>query len=253
MPSKPVKLIIQQPQLLPWAGLWFKYISADRYVVYAGVTFNTDDHQHRVQINGGKWITLPVKGDHMTRICDVQMDPTRAIQLEKMARTIEQSFMTKRFKYRQRLEEVVGNLRAWAAVLTETPTGKYPMVDLNNDLFMLMIKALGLDEDWSLNVDTVDRSTLGRIDKIRDCIEKWCDPEEQVSYLCGGGARIFMDFDSLGPDVTTYMQQMRPGFETGDSVLQLIAQHENPLEVIQQCAIWLDREGREYAWDMTPL
>lgn len=234
-----LKVVVQQPQLLPWIGLWNKFISADEYVIYAGVAFNTGDHQHRVQVNGGNWLTLPVNGNYQTRLCDVMLDKPRLKTLPKLARTIRQSFMTKKHPFRERLEPIVSTLETWDGLA-------YPsMVDLNNVLFAQMATSLGLPLR-KIRIDKEDRTHLGRMEKIRNCLEHWF-PGQQVRYLCGGQGREFMGYDSLG--IETIFQRMKSDFRTGDSVLQLIAEREDPLEVIKKCAVWVGRDGKEREWD----
>ena len=229
------KIVVQQPQFLPWAGLWYKVLSADVYVLYCGVKFDQADHQHRVTVNGS-WLTLPVeKGQRNAMIKDVRLAENFRPGLDKIATTIRQTCMGRKMRHGHRLGPIVETIEKW-----NTPW----MVDLNNALFMSMMLALGLVRDVRVDMEVRDEE---KIEKLDSCLAAmmWQGP---FMYLAGGGGLDYMGYDSLKSPVETRFQKMNEGVSP-DSVLQLIASHDDPLSVIKTCAHWVTKEGQRREWN----
>lgn len=231
-------VVVQQPQLLPWVGLWYKVISADMYVLYQGVKFDQTDHQHRVTIDGS-WLTLPIeKHQRNALIKDVKLvDDAHARR--KLVDRIIQTCMGKKMRFGARLGGIVSIL--------ENSTHKF-MVDLNQALFVEMIDVLGIKID--LRVDNDDRSDMGKIEKLDACLAQYCG-DKQFRYLAGGGGLDYMGYTSLTEPVETWFQKMKPGADP-NSLLQLIARDEHPLVTVKACANWVTKEGRQREWDGRP-
>jgi hypothetical protein len=228
------KIVVQQPQFLPWAGLWYKFMSSDVYVLYCGVKFDQGDHQHRVTLNGS-WLTLPVeKGQRNALIKDVQLAEDFHAGLDKIAKTIRQSCMGRKAKHRDKLGDIVATLDGWSSRW---------MLDLNNELFEAMAKALGLIREIEYDMKVRDEE---KIDKLDACLRQYMGPQRFL-YLAGGGGLDYMGYDSLMSPVATRFQRMKAG-TSPDSVLQLIANHDDPLSVIAECAQWVTKEGETREW-----
>jgi len=235
-PGQVKKIVVQQPQFLPWAGLWHKLLSSDFYVTYEGVKFDQSDHQHRVTVNGA-WLTLPVeKGQRNALIKDVKLGDGYQAALLKLAVTIRQTCMAKRHKHRDRLGRIVSTLEGW-----DTPW----MADLNWALFVEMADALGLLKGRTLWRDTKLRDGTA-IENLDDCLRG--RTQHPMIYLAGGGGLNYMGYDSLTVPVETRFQRMKAGVSP-DSVLQLIASTDNPLEEIEGSAQWVTKEGLRLEWN----
>lgn len=232
---KAIRMIVQQPQFLPWAGLWFKAVSADVYVIYAGVKFDQYDHQHRVQIDRA-WVTLPVeRGQRHRLIKDVLLAENYQTALGRIGKTIRMSCMGKRFPYRDRLDGIVSILEGW--------NGRW-MLDLNNALMFSLAEVLGIRTRFF--VDLIERP-MERIDKLDSCIERY-SLGQPVMYLAGRGGLDYMSHTSLKIPVETRFQLMREGISP-DSILQSISKEKNPLAAVRSCARWETKEGLLYEWD----
>jgi hypothetical protein len=233
-----LKVVVQQPQFLPWAGLWYKVVSADIYVLYCGVKFDQSDHQHRVTMNGS-WLTLPIEsGQRNVLIKDVKM--AGLSHLQKLARTIRQSCMSKKFRYGDRLGGIVSILERYTSTR---------MVELNSALFLELRAVLGLN-DVLIHHDFRDRSQegLGKVEKLEACLQEWMGGLGPYIYLAGGGGLDYMGYDSLKGPVETRFQKMHEDVSP-DSVLQLIATHDDPLSVIKGCAHWMTKQGGRREWN----
>jgi len=228
-----LKVVVQQPRFR--AGLWYKVLSADLYVLYCGVKFDQSDHQHRVTMNGS-WLTLPIEsGQRNALIKDVKL---AGGSLKKPASTIRQNCMCKKFPYGDRLAGVVSILEGWPRIR---------MVDLNNALFEELIRVLGLKV--ALKYDWWDRSQqgLGKVEKLEACLQEHVGAERYM-YLAGGGGLDYMGYDSLKGPVETRFQKMHEDVSP-DSVLQLLAKHDDPLSVIKGCAHWMTKQGGRREWN----
>ena len=234
--SQVKKIVVQQPQFLPWAGLCYKLLSADIYVTYEAVKFDQSDHQHRVTVNGA-WLTLPVeKGQRNALITDVRLADGFKPGLLKLAATIRQTCMAKRHKHRDRLDRIVTTLESWDSIW---------MADLNWALFLEMANVLGLSSGRQLSRDTKQRHGTA-IENLDDCLKG--RTQHPMIYLAGGGGLNYMGYDSLTVPVETRFQKMKDGVSS-DSVLQLIATSDNPLEEIKRSAQWMTKEGQCLEWD----
>jgi len=233
-----LKVVAQQPQFLPWVGLWHKVISSDVYIVYAGVKFSQAGHEHRVPLNGG-WLTLPIEtGQRHKRIPEVQLAIPCAPGLHKMSRTIMQTCMTRKHKHRARLDPILEILERWEG---------QSMFELNQKLFLAMADALKIHRYTGfLHVDVETRRGTA-IENLEVCLKQHLR-SKPFKYLAGGSGLNYMGYDSLKSPTETRFQKMRPGISP-DSVLQLIATHDTPLDVIKASACWVTKDGRELEWD----
>ena len=228
------RVSVQQPLLLPWAGFWNKVAAADRFILYAGVQYSHGDWFNRFKIND-RWLTLPVaKGSTNLPIKDTRLAEGYERALDKMAATIQQTCMPKSAKYRDRLHTVVGLLQRWRSPF---------LLELSNSLFMLIFEALELGSLSKVVID-VSNPLLDRIAKLDDCLRRHA-PDEPFVFLSGSGARSYMGFDDLKAPKETWFQQVDPSVSR-NSVLQLIAACERPMDAIAGCARWADRSGQSF-------
>jgi len=72
------RIVISQPMLFPWVGMFEQIRLADVYVHYTDVQFSKGSFTNRVQIKtarGNQWLTVPLQGVFLGQdICDVKVN-----------------------------------------------------------------------------------------------------------------------------------------------------------------------------------
>lgn len=71
-------ITIHQPNYMPWAGFFNKWMIADAFVVLDTVQYHKNEWQNRNRIKtaqGAKWITVPVTYRFPERVCEVGIAP----------------------------------------------------------------------------------------------------------------------------------------------------------------------------------
>ncbi|MEY9560438.1 WbqC family protein [Sinorhizobium fredii] len=226
-----VRLVVQQPQFLPWIGFWHKLVSCDRWVIYAASQFQKHGHENRVTLDGG-WLTIPVRRTGLdTLVMDAKIENVTACR--KIARTLRQRCGSRKHAHRDRLDGVIGVLETWRSDW---------LIELTTELMLRVMEALGLQRE--VHLDTTIRAGSA-IEKLDDCIAQYAPG---CLYLSGRAGLDYMGFGSLWAPVETRFQKMLAD-SSPDSIVQLIAEHPQPLEVIRDCALWQTKEGDFYGWD----
>lgn len=227
----PNTVAVHQPNFMPWAGFWNKVVNADLMVLMTGVQFDRGDYQHRVKLNGS-WLTVPVRSDqHHEHLKVLAMSNATAIP--RIAKTVRQVVMSKKNKYRDRLGGVMDVLDNWHPV-------NVAIADLNIKLILAIAEALELKTTITVDAKVRDGDKVENLDTL--IMDNWPLNWAKPIYLSGNAARYYMDFDSLKYPVETRFQLLSEGISS-DSVVQLIAQHEDPMSVIRGCAKWLTKDG----------
>jgi hypothetical protein len=227
MLGRMMKIAIQQPQFLPWVGVWHKYLSADLYVVYAGVKFNQYDYQHRVRLHDS-WITLPVKS-HSRNLAIKNVKVADISCLKKIARRLRQELPSKKYPHVERMQPILTALESY--------TGSDYLLDINHHLFLIVRNILGLQTE--LTVDDEERPDLSKTEKIDDCLAKWSNIKgwREVIYLSGvSGLEYLANAELLTPIKIQYQQVLPTSPE--DTVVKVIALEDNPTDIIRNCAFW---------------
>lgn len=226
-----MRVSIHQPQFLPWSGFWAKVAASQVHCIYTGVKFDKSDYQHRVTIADAHWIGMQVGDSERNKlICDVKLSDT--FSLKKAAITIRQKFMTRRFAHRTRLEPIVAVLEEWEGD---------SMCRLNIRLMRLLTDVLKMP--WvEFYEDSLPRQEMGKVERLRDVLDLWPGAE----YYMGQGALEYMGYEDMpGHEVWVQRQRSKP---SSHSVLQLIAEHPDPLSVIEASWCWTNKDGRERAF-----
>ena len=66
-------VVISQPMLFPWVGMFEQISLSDVYVHYDDVQFSKGSFSNRVQVktaDGSKWLTVPLKDLHLGQTID---------------------------------------------------------------------------------------------------------------------------------------------------------------------------------------
>lgn len=221
-----LKMVIQEPQFLPFVGLWFKIMACEKYVINAGIKFDQYDHQHRVTIPTG-WLTLPLASNQRNlAIKNVRLAENAGAGVSKIIRTIRMNLMSKAQPYRDRLDPVVVDLE-------KVQAGDF-LVDVTTRLMFTLAEILQIPFNPVLDLD--ERSEAFKLDRLNETIEAHSDGRS-VIYLAGAGSRAYMNFGSLTAPKKVVFHQHKEGINP-HSVMQLIAQAFDPLEEIRNCGQW---------------
>lgn len=231
----PLTVSVHQPNFMPWAGFWNKLVNSDMMILMCGVQFDRGDYQHRVKL-AGSWLTVPVKStQHHAYIKDLKMADATAIP--RLAKTVRQVVMSKKNKYRERLDPVMMMLENW-------PPDNRDVAALNIGLICEIVRALYppalltpmIDADFTVR----DGSKTENLDAM--IMDRWPLNWAKPTYLAGHASLDYMSHDSLKFPVETRFQLLSEGIST-DSIVQLIAQQEDPLTLVRNCAKWQTKDG----------
>lgn len=224
-----MRLVVQQPQFMPWIGFWAKMAAVDTYVVYAGVKFDRSDHMHRVTMAQDSWVGAQVGKDERNKLIkDVRISEFQS--LKKLSKTLKQNCMSKKFPYGERLGGLVTLLEKWSnPSLLELDLKVF---DCINEILQISVKVI---------VDTVDRSHLDRIVKLREVVDLY---GPGADYYMGSGGLDYMTYDDL-PGHRVYTHKIN-GDCSPHSVVHMLASVENPREVVDGASVWEGRDGRRH-------
>lgn len=229
MPDNILKVAVHQPGFLPWAGFWHKAVSSDVMALYTGVQFDQHDFQHRVKLNGG-WLTLPVEaGSGSKFIRDVKLSPEAPVAIKKIVETLRQTCLSRKNKHGHRLDGVVGTLSRW---------NRTWLSDLNIELIEKIGEVLGLRTRF-IEAGQVWEGTATT--KLNKCLSV-ATAGQACTYLSGASGRDYLELTELRHPHATWFQKVVEG-TSPDTVLQLIASHDDPLSVIKACASWETHGG----------
>ena len=236
-----LRMVVQQPQFLPWIGFWNKMLVADIYVMYAGVQFSRLDHENRVTIGKDVWLTIPVM--HQKKL-DVLFKDMRVggdqKKIEKVVKTIQYQFINKKCPYGEKLENL-------CSLISRVRVGD-PLLDILVSSTLELMKVMGLNREF--HVDTEDRSG-SKTEKLNTAILKYAEGRE-VDYFAGRAGMNYMGFHDL-PVVSKIMYQVPSKGMNPHSILQLIATVDDPTPLIEQSCGWLDANGITHSLDKGSL
>lgn len=230
-----------QPNFMPWAGFWNKLVQSDQIIMLGNVQFDRGDFTHRVKL-AGSWLTIPVKSSqHHALIKELEIVDTAAVQ--RLAKTFRQTVMSKKNKYGDRLAGIAMILEKW--------TGKR-VIELNITLILEILRILDHKADLHVALDPPQGvTTAERLENI--LLDYNSHIDRSPVYLSGQSGLNYMHFKSFPTFADVRFQMVHEGISS-DSVVQLIAQQEDPLEYIRGCAKWLTEDGYvDYAQTVTGI
>lgn len=227
MDSVRKKIVVQEPQFLPWSGLWHKVLECDKYVISTGVKVNIRDVVHRVMLPTG-WITLPLAGNQKNHLIrDIVLADNCRKQIKHIVNVIKLSCMSRKNPYGARLSPLIVQLE-------QIKEGAF-LVDVTTDLTVMLAAILGVPFPYVIGTD--DRPTLDKIGRLRDTILTHAD-NAPVTYLSGSGGRNYMGFTSF-PDADIEVWFQMPIRDISPfSIVPLIANVYDPVAEITACATW---------------
>ncbi len=215
-------VVISQPMLFPWVGLFEQIRLADVYVHYDDVQFSKGSFTNRVQVktaSGSRWLTLPLHALHLgQRIAEVALEPGDEWRKNHLA-LLADSYRGTPF---------VDEMLALAGDLYARPHTS--LADLTIDSIELVLRYFEFARERPLAV--VRASALGVRGATSDRVAAIVTKLGGTRYVTGHGARGYLDhelFESRGIQVEyldyqkTPYRQLHGPFTPYVSVLDLIA------------------------------
>lgn len=221
-----MKFSIHQTSFLPWVGFWNKLLLSDMHISISGVSFDKSGYQNRTMC-GNTLLTVPVADHpHGTLLKDIRLAENWGHARRKMVKSIRQEVMTKDNPHRDRLHNII--------VVLEAHTTNW-LVELNRNLMYRVLTALGEgDRDVAFSGGVYTGSKVGNLETLIKTACPLRSEQAKDTYLSGSGAKDYMDKDSL-PGIEVLFQEKV--LDTR-SILQVLADEDEPAEVIRKAAVW---------------
>jgi hypothetical protein len=208
-----VRVAVHQPDLLPWSGFWFKMINCDRFVVAVHDQLQKHWVQRRVMMRG-TWVTLPLVGK--PRLVPITEVEVKDGWQQHLADSIRGRYVGARH-WRTRGPDLLDRITAVEG--DRLAAINLALIDVVRDLL-----------DIRTEVVVPPPPTAAGVDRV---IEQ-CETAGATSYLSGTGARGYIDaaaeqrFRDHGIDLVWSDHRKT----TGDSVVTLLMDYDDPMEVI---------------------
>jgi hypothetical protein len=221
-----VRVASHQPNFLPWAGYWHKVLSADLFIVCAGVQWPRHNYANRIE-HGGSWITVPVESHSTDKTYLEVRVSTDAGQLQKLRRRL--AAIVAQASHRDRLQFIDQRLAALV------PGGS--IYDLNLHLIRDIAKVLGTG-----TVIVVDRERDAggtTTERLRQMVVRGAPGVTE--YLMGPGALDYFDPVEFGIPVKV----QDPSAFSGRSILDVLGSEPDPVDYLMHTGAWADLESRK--------
>lgn len=208
-----MRVAIHQPDLLPWSGFWFKMAHSDRFVLAVHDQLQKHWVQRRVMMRD-TWVTLPLVGKpHLVPINTVEVKDGWQ---DHLADSIRGRYLGARH-WKDRGPDLIERISAVEGS---------NLAQINIDLMHVIRDLLGITTELVVT-DAPEQAGLDRVLEVLQEVGA-------TSYLSGTGARDYIrddgqaKFDALGIDLVWSDHEKT----TGDSVVTLLMDHDDPMEVI---------------------
>lgn len=209
-----------QPDLLPYSGFWHKMDKADVFDLKIWDQYNHKGYQRRVTMRG-QWVTLPlVKDSNTVPIVTRRIAPGAVEHLADEIVTRYTASNGPRPPYWDKYGPMIcDEIRSIRTDL---------LWELNFQLILLVRDILGIQTPLTFSRPT--GSGLRGPAGIVSVMQAFAGPME---YLSGPGARAYMgdcqEFTDAG--IPVHWTRHRP--VTGDSILSVLFDHEDPMAVVR--------------------
>lgn len=208
-----MRVAIHQPDLLPWSGFWFKMANCDRFVLAVHDQLQKHWVQRRVMMRD-TWVTLPVVGkSHLVPINTVEVKDGWQ---DHLASSIRGRYTGSRH-WKERGQDLIERISAVEGS---------NLAEINIDLMHVIRDLLGITTELVVT----DAPQQAGLDRVLEVLQE----VGATSYLSGTGARDYIrddgqaKFDALGIELVWSDHEKT----TGDSVVTLLMDHDDPMEVI---------------------
>ena len=192
-----MKLItIHQPNYMPWAGFFHKWLMADAFVILDTVQYHKNEWQNRNQIKttqGAQWITVPVTYRFPQLIHEVGIAPNN--WAKKQIASIEQAYAKAPY-----FEQV------WQPIKTILQARHQNLSTLNTALIQALGKQLGCSAPLYIASDLpiANSDPTGRLIDI-------CTHLKGTAYLSGAEGRSYLQKEAFeAAHLNLYFQNVLP-------------------------------------------
>jgi hypothetical protein len=210
-----MRVAIHQPDLLPWSGFWFKMVNTDKFVLAVHDQLQKHWVQRRVMMRD-TWVTLPLVGKpHLVPINTVEVKDGWQ---QHLADSIRGRYVGAKH-WKSRGEDLVDRI---------TSVEGSNLAEINIALIDMVRELLGITTELVIPDPPVNAG-LDRVLEVLQAVGA-------TSYLSGTGARDYIrndgeaKFRALGIDLV-WSDHLKV---TGDSVVTLFMDHDEPMDVIHQ-------------------
>lgn len=229
-----MRIAAHQPALLPWAGFWHKYLSADLFVLMPGVAWAKDGFLNRIR-HDGAWLTMPVAvgNDDPIHAARIAADMRRVRKVDETVHRIGGRYVDRLTGIRRLLHGAEPGDRLSAlnealidAVATElhADTRRVTAIDdspgLSKTAHLRRLLALGIASVPDLALDA------GEEDDTR-----W-------TYLTGLGGREYIEPHQLVGMPIAW--QDVSSFDRERSILTVLAQEPDPVDYVMSRGRWIE-------------
>jgi len=208
-----VRVAIHQPDLLPWPGFWFKMATVDRFVLATHDQLQKHWVQRRVMMRG-TWVTLPLVGK--PRLVPIDTVEVKDGWQRHLQDSIRGRYVGARH-WRDRgpdLLDLIGSVES------------VNLAEINVRLIEAVRDLLGIRAELVVP-DPPRQAGVERVLEVLQAVGA-------TAYVSGTGARGYLDeaaerrFAELGIDLE-WSDHLK---STGDSVVTLLMDVDDPMEVI---------------------
>jgi hypothetical protein len=209
-----------QPPFLPWPGFWHKFLSADVFVMSAGVRWANDSFLNRI-MHEGTWVTVPVQS-HRGPIVDVRI--AHSDKLRDLQTWADMLPHRRRYRYGNRLRFV-------GETMLEYMLPDVPIYAMNLELIERIARLFGAKT--KVIVDTA-RSEVGMNAADRLMARLRRNVPDVTEYLAGSGADYIDQWAFGVPHRTQDARQ----FEPSRSIIDVIGTEPFPAQWILEHGGW---------------
>ena len=206
-----------QPDLLPYSGFWYKMHHADVFDLKIWDQYVNRGYQRRVRMRGS-WVAI-----HL-----VKGSSTEPIHVKRLETGAPQAFASQIENIYRKNKKAPYWDKYGPMICDEIVSIKTDLLwDFNFQLILLVRDMLGIETPISFGRPV--REGLRGSEGLISAMEIFPGPK---TYLSGTGARVYMgdcaEFEAH--DIPVVWSNHKP--VTGDSILTVLLEHEDPLSVV---------------------
>ena len=212
-----MKVTIHQPDLLPYSGFWFKMATCDAFILSVHDQFQKHGYQRRVKMRGS-WCSHQLVGNPaLTPINAIEVAPGWQQRITDVIRgryTGAKHFST-------RGNELVERIRAADGVHLDEVN--IAMIEIVRDMLAITTPLIVTDPP----VGAATERLIEQVTMVGG-----------TSYLAGQGGRAYMGDDAEGRFAAAGLglEWSQHAHVTGDSIVSVLMDHDDPMEVVLRTA-----------------
>ena len=208
-------IAMHQPDLLPYSGFFHKMALADVFEIGIYYQYSKSGYQRRVMMRD-QWASVPVIGSpNRDPIKDVLIDPEKVRKI--LRDTIRGRYAGARY-WKLRGDELL-------AMIGRSHTNK--LWEFNLELILGVRDMLGITTPVSIGSPLKGAKSEAVVNGLLQY-------GEGVHHLSGPGARVYMDENNEFTDAGITFEFTRHAPVTGDSIVSVLMDHKDPLEVVMR-------------------